>query len=680
MSLDTWWKQPFNATKAKKPRYLAHCAKCRGINPPVRCSKCSAVAYCGRACQVSDWSSHKKKCAQLAAQAAAAEAAEVSAGLEVSVNGGSIMPSSDTTTSSPKLQTRIAELYPYQDFLEHWKSINLAGHTPYGFSNLNNTCYANALIQIFMATRPLAAHLLSVDHVTNCAKLPGKWCPMCWLSGWMYRCHKGPQTSRALLPRELILNIKTLNPRLKLGDQHDAQELYTSFIEALELVSVREAEQAASLSGTVLPRDPSLLQTTPINHVFSCSTRTQVDWLMCGNISGTISADTGIMLNVPKRGDTLETLLKEWSAIERLEGTSAYQCDACHAKVKAEKSTMLEVAPNVLSIHLSRVDFMYGESKTTAPVKFPKELDMTSFMALDARDVAPAEYELYGVVAHEGITPDDGHYTAFVRFGDSWYFCDDDIVEEVSTAEVLNQQREAYLLFYERKEAKMVIPEQDGVAKRVLAGVDEGGSLTTTAAEALTNFVNGDTMEESTDSSSGSQEESSDPVLQAVRAYPSPAMPAGALKEGAEERILVVEKEMANGSAGEVLGSIAAVMPGATQSGGDLEPSWADTPSHVEESSVEIDDSEDSIYEVGQIVGPSGRRELRLSVHLPAVIGDYEPVFKIHASGSGTTWAEVGWGETQLLRMPLPLPVALPAKRAEWSCENKKFIAIFDVT
>lgn len=670
MSADIWWKQPITAATAKKAKYLAHCAKCGADNPPQRCSKCSAVAYCGRACQAEHWREHKVECPTLALKLAAALQVELAADSEVHSNGGGSLPtSSSTSTYSTNLPLAATEIYSYDDFQRHWASFNLVPRIPCGLLNLRNTCYANALIQILMATRPLAAHLLEVDHASNCPKPPNQWCPMCCLSSWAKKSLAGSQPAIALNPRELITNLKKLNPRLTLGDQHDAQELYTSLLEALELVSLREAEKAACISGATLDLDRFSKETTPINHVFTCYTRNQVDCLMCGNISSTTSSDSGIMLNVPKRAATIEELLKEWSAVERLEGSSAYQCDACRAKVKAERFTMLEVAPNILSIHLSRVDFrLLGENKTSAPVSFPKELDMRPFMAADAIDNGEANYKLYGVVAHEGVTPDDGHYTAFVRYGEQWYVGDDDVVEKVTTAQVLGQQREAYLLFYERTTPKMLPLVQDINISGAMADSDISKETT----EALAALLEIGTPSEELMGMSTSDDLSSKYVADSVRGDIS-AVPA--VEEGAEGPPL---DQRANGvAAAEVQGDKAGqrdhLAGPEVDSGGDSSSSQMD-------QGTEIGGSEDSIYECRQVVGPSGLRELRLSVHLPRVLGEIEPEFKIEASESGIVWTQVNFGEGQLLRMPLPLRVALPAKSAEWSSPNKEFIAVFDVS
>ena len=61
---------------------------------------------------------------------------------------------------------------------------------------------------------------------------------------------------------------------------------------------------------------------------------------------------------------------------------------------------------------------------------------------------------LTGVISHVGNSATSGHYTAFVRQpggNKQWLNMDDSFVERVSESTVL-RERNAYVLFYTRKE------------------------------------------------------------------------------------------------------------------------------------------------------------------------------------------------------------------------------------
>ena len=66
------------------------------------------------------------------------------------------------------------------------------------------------------------------------------------------------------------------------------------------------------------------------------------------------------------------------------------------------------------------------------------------------------------MIIHVGGSATSGHYTAYVKkpesaSGKSWYHMDDSFVETVSTKAVL-KQKDAYVLFYSRKEVKLELP------------------------------------------------------------------------------------------------------------------------------------------------------------------------------------------------------------------------------
>lgn len=84
--------------------------------------------------------------------------------------------------------------------------------------------------------------------------------------------------------------------------------------------------------------------------------RTQVDCLRCGGVSCSYEACLGgINLEVPAlRVAGLEAALRGLTAVERLDGDNSYKCDACENYVAAERSSRVEVAPNVLCICLKR--------------------------------------------------------------------------------------------------------------------------------------------------------------------------------------------------------------------------------------------------------------------------------------------------------------------------------------
>ena len=573
----------------------------------------------------------------------------------------SVAPAAAASNATIPIAT--TELYPYDTFIKLWKSSSLANKLPCGIFNLGNTCYINAILQVLLATRPLAAYLLTKEHTcpSPAANLYGntknEWCPLCCLVSLAQdvfgksptggaaggSSSTGGQFARDPLSiRNFVHYVHQLNSSFTFGDQHDAQELYVALLDAIECVSLRENEAKINDGAAVIKNiDQFSKQTTLMNHVFTCYTRTQVECTSCGKVSKSYASDTGIMLSVPEENKlknstaagvagagaaayTLENLLENFTCTEVLEGDDAYRCDACNARVKAHKSNVIEIAPNILAIQLSRVGMNFfstgGEfaQKNSAAVEFPLELDLTPFMAADALDAAPAVYELYGVVTHEGSTTEDGHYIAAVRYGGGrgrtstqegqWFVCDDDVVSPLNVDIVLKQQEEAYLLFYERKQPR--VPQ-------LLQSVGVGGEAKAEAnGEVLSSLDVSETREKCTST-----------------------------PEVVEE----VKPRAANG-------------PQEEEEGG---------------GAAEDDDALSYVFEM-ENGGDSGGRLLRFKARLPSVEADSTEEPQIELRPGTPVFAEGSCGGCSLLRMPLPVQVALPARKIMWSGDAKMLDVLFD--
>ncbi len=84
-------------------------------------------------------------------------------------------------------------------------------------------------------------------------------------------------------------------------------------------------------------------------------------------------------------------------------------------------------------------------------VSFPLQLDLAPFLCEESEPdersrERPSKYNLSGVVEHSGGMS-SGHYVAYVRFQDDWFYISDSSVSKSSVQDVLGAQ--ASLLFYE---------------------------------------------------------------------------------------------------------------------------------------------------------------------------------------------------------------------------------------
>ena len=173
-----------------------------------------------------------------------------------------------------------------------------------------------------------------------------------------------------------------------------------------------------------------------------------------------------------KSTNTLAAAFNEFTRKETLDSENRYKCDGCKKRVCATKQLTVFRPPLSLCVQLKRFTFGGGFSlgfggfggfggkgrgnKVTKPIGFPAEMN------LPLSDKRSCGYGLTGMVIHVGGSSSSGHYTAYVKKAGSsgsaqWYHMDDSFVEAVSEKTVL-RQKDAYLLFYCRKEVKLEFP------------------------------------------------------------------------------------------------------------------------------------------------------------------------------------------------------------------------------
>lgn len=190
----------------------------------------------------------------------------------------------------------------------------------------------------------------------------------------------------------------------------------------------------------------------------------------CSNISMNFEPFTTLQVAIPvtdfkkkhmnkefELKDCLGHLVKE----EQLDNDNMYNCEMCGIKNKGYKQTLLWKTPKLLIIHIKR--FIVNNSgiitkKLTNKIKYPLyDLDMSEYIHNESIFIKKSKYDLIGVNIHQEFGQFDtnfGHYTSFVknRFDNNWYLFNDDYEPIIQTKKIDIQNRNAYLLFYYRKD------------------------------------------------------------------------------------------------------------------------------------------------------------------------------------------------------------------------------------
>ncbi|KAL1569680.1 ubiquitinyl hydrolase 1 [Salvia divinorum] len=280
-------------------------------------------------------------------------------------------------------------------FMQLYSSDN--GLHPFGLANCGNSCYANAVLQCLIFTRPITSYLLQGLHSKSCRKRD--WCFICEFE---HLIRKGQETNSPLSPVGLLSHIQPI------GREEDAHEFLRNVVDKMQSICLEEAGVSGSFA-----EDSTLMGLT-----FGGYLRSKIKCTKC--LGRSERHDRMLDLTVEIDGEiyTLEQALAQFTSSETLGGDDKYKCNRCKSYEKAKKKlTMLE-APNVLTVVLKR--FLSGN--------FEKLM-----------------------VVHLGVMNGtySGHYVSYVKNSKGhWFRIDDSRVSRVDLATVLSA--EAYILFYAR--------------------------------------------------------------------------------------------------------------------------------------------------------------------------------------------------------------------------------------
>jgi len=156
---------------------------------------------------------------------------------------------------------------------------------------------------------------------------------------------------------------------------------------------------------------------------------------------------------------SLQEVLAQEFAEERLEGDNRWRCEECNALVDATKRLTLQRLPPVIVLHLKRFGYML--SGDVRKVRTSITLENEGSDGLDGLDLsryadAPpgtAVYDIVSIINHHGRDAACGHYTAHCRHcvDGQWYSFNDEVVAPIETSEVW-LPGEAYMVCLARRD------------------------------------------------------------------------------------------------------------------------------------------------------------------------------------------------------------------------------------
>lgn len=363
--------------------------------------------------------------------------------------------------------------------------------SPKGFVNLGNTCFLNSTLQCLAYLPPMCQSLMAMPEAHDIGKngkagktSQGKKVTLMLRS--LFRQVHGANGSNfaghALAPKSIVRAVPSLGSvgsrngyKFRPGRQEDAHEFLVHLLDAMNDGELKESGMNPHASGW-RDRMPiaRLDETTFIHRIFGGYLRSQVRCTSCGYCSNTYDPFLDLSLEVSRKScHSISNAILEFTRKETLDSENRWKCSGCKKRVCASKQLTVFRPPLTLCVQLKRFTFGgsgfgfggghknfsgggQGGKKISKPIEFPADLK------LPLSDSRSCEYALTGIIIHVGGSASSGHYTAYVKKpstngGHQWFHMDDSFVESVSERTVL-KQRDAYVLFYCRKEVKVEFP------------------------------------------------------------------------------------------------------------------------------------------------------------------------------------------------------------------------------
>uniref|UniRef100_K3X707 ubiquitinyl hydrolase 1 n=1 Tax=Globisporangium ultimum (strain ATCC 200006 / CBS 805.95 / DAOM BR144) TaxID=431595 RepID=K3X707_GLOUD len=377
---------------------------------------------------------------------------------------------------------------------------------------MGNTCYMNVVLQAF-THNPLLQYyfFLAKGHgsilckQTRKQQTPPSVCLGCELGDFMATMSPATASSAnssmlaslsspSFVPHKLLESFWNFAPSFIGSQQHDAHEFFLEFLRGLHSHTHARVSVPGGVSPRFTPTGKSLCDCAVHQH-YAGVLQSQVECVVCDQVSSTFDPFLDVSLSLEDMDDgddgqqslALTDLLAKFTADEQLRGINRVYCRRCNAYANMLKRLRFHALPNVLVLHIKRLDF-HKQRKLSRYVQFPAtKLDLEEFRsepgdACDQDPVTPRAktqngnkdaadaslYDLAAVINHHGDSVEGGHYTAFVQTRNEndcgndrrkeskpqWLLFDDTDVSRVREEQVLSSQ--AYMLYYVRRRPRIL--------------------------------------------------------------------------------------------------------------------------------------------------------------------------------------------------------------------------------
>lgn len=248
-------------------------------------------------------------------------------------------------------------------------------------------------------------------------------------------------------PAKIIRCIPLFAEHFRWGRQEDAHEFLRYVVDACHTAGLRMRKRlpAAVANGNCGEEEGRGQGACMVmRETFGGALLSQVKCLVCKGESNKTDEIMDISLDLPGSSSVADALARFFQP-EILEGANKYSCERCKKLTSARKQMFILRSPKVLVIQLKRFEGING-GKINRNIEFKEALVLSDFMYNKNQDSQPA-YNLFGCIVHSGLSPESGHYYAYVKDAiGRWFCCNDSHVSLSSSQNVLSEK--VYILFY----------------------------------------------------------------------------------------------------------------------------------------------------------------------------------------------------------------------------------------
>jgi ubiquitin C-terminal hydrolase len=286
-----------------------------------------------------------------------------------------------------------------------------------GLTNLGNTCFFNATLQLLYQCTILNKLLMSNNFNGNT------------INSYVDFLKSYSSNNSIITPHNILYNVSSKMGRIG-SSQEDAEQYLNYIIDNLITELITFTKQNNIIDNKILNKNITLGNL--INNIFTINIKKTITCLYCSHISQSDEIDNKLYLAI--NNSQLDKILLNYTN-EQLDENNKYKCEKCNNKSCAKINKEIIKMPKYLIIALKR--YTNSNNKINNPVIMNKNLSINN-----------NNYEMRGFIYHSGIT-NGGHYVYYGKRNNDWYLFNDNSVSKINI-ENLDIINYSYIYLYNK--------------------------------------------------------------------------------------------------------------------------------------------------------------------------------------------------------------------------------------